>query len=296
MCVGRSTAGGRDEETLDHSVDLYDGVTLNHDLMGFARKGSVGAEIFRERIETSLRVWKGEGRRGVWLKIPREAGILIPEALEAGFHFHHTFDNHLVLATWLDGPWQQSRLPPAPTHYLGVAGFVLNSRREVLAVQEKTGPAAKAGIWKLPGGLADRHENLSDAAVREVKEETGIDCSFVSLIGMVEFHTKTGPTNVAREGTSDLYSVCVLRVLDERQEITPQPEEISACKWIPAEDLLQSSKMYEKGTLFGDLFRRALYTSESFLETQEEGSTGLGSGEFSLGWRDGKVSALMSHL
>ena len=38
--------------------------------------------------------------------------------------------------------------------------------------------------WAFPGGALDLGESLPDAAVREVKEETGIDCELTGLIGI----------------------------------------------------------------------------------------------------------------
>src|SRR5207247_465136 len=38
--------------------------------------------------------------------------------------------------------------------------------------------------WALPGGAIDLGESLTQAAVREVKEETGIDCEVIGLVGI----------------------------------------------------------------------------------------------------------------
>jgi ADP-ribose pyrophosphatase YjhB (NUDIX family) len=38
--------------------------------------------------------------------------------------------------------------------------------------------------WALPGGAIDLGESLIQAAVREVKEETGIDCEITGLVGI----------------------------------------------------------------------------------------------------------------
>ncbi len=44
------------------------------------------------------------------------------------------------------------------------------------------------GYWALPGGKIEPDEHLSDAAVREIREETGIDSEFISYIGLVSEH------------------------------------------------------------------------------------------------------------
>ena len=58
--------------------------------------------------------------------------------------------------------------------------------------------------WKLPGGLVDEDEKLENGAIREVKEETGIDTDFLGILGMREI-TKF------RFNRGDLYLVCLLK-------------------------------------------------------------------------------------
>jgi ADP-ribose pyrophosphatase YjhB (NUDIX family) len=38
--------------------------------------------------------------------------------------------------------------------------------------------------WALPGGAIDLGESITQAGVRETKEETGIDCEIVGLVGI----------------------------------------------------------------------------------------------------------------
>ena len=88
--------------------------------------------------------------------------------------------------------------------------------------------------WKVPGGLSDLGEHLSEAAEREVLEETGIKAKFNSILSFRHTH---GLSN----GRSDLYFVCTLDPIEEVDEdgnaIIPEPRaqecEIEATKWVP---------------------------------------------------------------
>lgn len=51
--------------------------------------------------------------------------------------------------------------------------------------------------WSLPGGAMEIGESIAQAAIRETKEETGIDCEIIGLVGIY-----TNPRHVL-EYTSD---------------------------------------------------------------------------------------------
>jgi 8-oxo-dGTP diphosphatase len=53
---------------------------------------------------------------------------------------------------------------------LGAAAVILDTQGRVLLVRHTYGPLN----WELPGGGAERGENIVDTAVREVLEETGL--------------------------------------------------------------------------------------------------------------------------
>jgi len=44
------------------------------------------------------------------------------------------------------------------------------------------------GLWGLPGGKVEKLEHISETAIREIYEETGIKCTFSEHIGVVSEH------------------------------------------------------------------------------------------------------------
>jgi ADP-ribose pyrophosphatase YjhB (NUDIX family) len=98
----------------------------------------------------------------------------------------------------------------------------------ILLVKEKSGPASvKGGIWKLPTGLVDPKEDLQDAAIREAKEETCLDCRFDSIVCFR--HSHGGSPSLG--ATSDLFFVCLLKLIDEHQQTCLQESEILESCW-----------------------------------------------------------------
>ena len=71
-----------------------------------------------------------------------------------------------------------------PTSPLVGVGAVVVDRGRVLLVRRGTEPLR--GQWSLPGGLVEVGEALTDAIVREVKEETGLDVKPVELIELID--------------------------------------------------------------------------------------------------------------
>ena len=58
---------------------------------------------FRRRLDDSLRAWRSEDLLAVWLRVPIDRSALIPVAVEAGFTFHHSGDDYLMLTQRLLG-------------------------------------------------------------------------------------------------------------------------------------------------------------------------------------------------
>ena len=60
------------------------------------------------------------------------------------------------------------------------SGLVVNSEGKVLLIRSPKWN----NTWLIPGGHVDYRESLADAAVREVKEETGLDTKVIRCINM----------------------------------------------------------------------------------------------------------------
>ncbi|PZE19001.1 NUDIX hydrolase [Paenibacillus xerothermodurans] len=68
----------------------------------------------------------------------------------------------------------------APKHFVSAATIVLNERDEILLIK---GPSRG---WEMPGGVVEQGESLKDAAVRETKEESGIDIEVTKFCGIFQ--------------------------------------------------------------------------------------------------------------
>ncbi|MBU8733785.1 NUDIX hydrolase [Cytobacillus oceanisediminis] len=67
-----------------------------------------------------------------------------------------------------------------PKHIVSAATIVLNEQKEILLIK---GP--RRG-WEMPGGQVEEGESLKDAAIRETKEETGIDIEVLKFCGVYQ--------------------------------------------------------------------------------------------------------------
>lgn len=122
-----------------------------------------------------------------------------------------------MLTHWL--PETENKLPPNASHQVGVGTLIFfisfnglrkmkcigsmtktrskknvgafvydKEQHRVLVVQEKHGPLQGKGVWKMPTGLVNVGEDISEAAEREVLEETGVKARFDAVLAMRQAH------------------------------------------------------------------------------------------------------------
>ncbi|KAI5071367.1 hypothetical protein GOP47_0013618 [Adiantum capillus-veneris] len=218
--------GGLSEKAslLQAKEDCYDGVIIDpHSL-------PINMEEFVASLRLSLSHWKVQGKRGVWLQLPSRLAEYVPVVVKEGFQYHHAEPQYIMMTHWI--PDSPCTLPPNASHQVGIGAFVMNENREVLAVQEKNGPLRGSGVWKMPTGLINQGEDLCCGAVREVKEETGVETEFLQVVSFRHGHHVSF-------SKSDLYFTCVLRPLS--CNIILQDNEIEAAKWIPLQEFQSQS-------------------------------------------------------
>ncbi len=104
--------------------------------------------------------------------------------------------------------------------WIASAGLVINEAGEWLVV--KKAYSGLKGKWSLPAGFVKPGEMLDEAAVREVKEETGIDAEPVVFLGL--------RTGVIDGEISDNLAMFLLRPLSAA--ITVQAGELSAAAFL----------------------------------------------------------------
>src|ERR687893_1422340 len=89
------------------------------------------------------------------------------------------FDAEHFVDEWMQGAGEG--VAGYITPKVAVGAVVHNDAGEILLVQR-----ADSGIWLYPTGWADVGYSASEIAVKEVKEETGIDCRPVRLIALLD--------------------------------------------------------------------------------------------------------------
>ncbi len=115
-------------------------------------------------------------------------------------------------------------VPGYVTPKVAVGAIVGNEAGEILLVQRKD-----SGIWLYPTGWADVGYSPAEVAVKEVSEETGIECEPRRLLGVVDGQRM----GFSRFGMYMLLFHCTAT----GGELTPHPLETSDVGWFGPDDL-----------------------------------------------------------
>ncbi|KAG6773559.1 hypothetical protein POTOM_020846 [Populus tomentosa] len=245
--------------------DKYGGVVVD-------MKEPMDSHIYVPLLRASISQWRQQGKKGVWIKLPIQQANLVEPTVKEGFRYHHAESNYLMLVYWIpDSPdtlpanashivgigafvmnnkrevllldcsihifMLFSELKVVVGHRVLAATKYLMLRsnystRKVLVVKEKHGYFEDKDAWKFPTGVVNQGEDICAAAIREVKEETGIDTEFMEILAFSQTHQQF-------LGKSDLFFVCMLQPLSF--DIIKQDSEIKAAQWIPIDEYVNQT-------------------------------------------------------
>jgi 8-oxo-dGTP pyrophosphatase MutT (NUDIX family) len=113
----------------------------------------------------------------------------------------------------------------------GVLVKVIRGRPMLAAIRPR---GKREGLWALPKGKIDPGERPEETAVREVREETGVEGALVEKLGDVRYtYTRRGGTRVFKVVSFYLLRAGRGRIdeIDEQMRV-----EVDEARWLPLEE------------------------------------------------------------
>lgn len=159
------------------------------------------------------------------------AGILATLREERGFLTTYK-DDHQFRGK-LDENGRPLGLKYEPTHT--TVDAILIQSGHVLLIRRKLNPGK--GKWALPGGFVAPDENIADATLRELKEETKIGLSANVL--KLAFRHRHVFAGVNRSGRGRVITHVSLYLLNDRNELPPieGADDADKAEWVPLGEL-----------------------------------------------------------
>jgi ADP-ribose pyrophosphatase YjhB (NUDIX family) len=143
-----------------------------------------------------------------------------------------SFDSIIVVAEDLD-QLKEDFFTMYKVHKAG-GGLVLNDKNEVLAIH-------RMGVWDLPKGKQEEGETIDQTAIREVKEETG-----VQKLALGEFICDTYHTYKTKSDKRILKWSTWYKMKSSDENLVPQAEEdIDLAVWMDLDALKAKTPIYK---------------------------------------------------
>jgi ADP-ribose pyrophosphatase YjhB (NUDIX family) len=110
---------------------------------------------------------------------------------------------------------------PQPTKIIPAASAVVTNHEGKILLQRRS----DNDLWALPGGAMEVGETIGETAIREVKEETGLDVEPVSIVGIY-----TNPKHVVAFSDGEVrqqFSLCfVCKLLGGEMQMSEESFEV----------------------------------------------------------------------
>jgi 8-oxo-dGTP diphosphatase len=110
---------------------------------------------------------------------------------------------------------------PRPALTADLVVLTATGPREVLLIQRKKGPFAKA--WALPGGFVNEGETLEEAARRELMEETSVE--------MGDIEQLLANADPGRDPRGWTVTVAYLAIVNKKDVVPKAGDDAKAVKW-----------------------------------------------------------------
>ena len=172
-----------------YRYNRYRDLEIDISRLDFADRESFLAVIREEFHRWAARLTHSRERFSavMWLNVPKAFSRVVPWLIDEHpfFQLHHANANRIMLVRphpSASGS-RACQIPSYGTHYVKVECVVVeDGTGRVLMVRERIGGGDSDAV-KCVSGSAEAGEYFADAAVREVREETGVVCRFVCLMG-----------------------------------------------------------------------------------------------------------------
>jgi 8-oxo-dGTP pyrophosphatase MutT (NUDIX family) len=86
-------------------------------------------------------------------------------------------------------------------------------------------------LWSLPKGHIESGESPEEAAIREVREETGIECRIHRTLGVIDFWFMAGGKRIHKTVHHFIFK-------ETGGRLTPQISEVDDVRWFPLEEIV----------------------------------------------------------
>jgi 8-oxo-dGTP pyrophosphatase MutT (NUDIX family) len=108
-------------------------------------------------------------------------------------------------------------------------GVVFNADRQIVVIVPTRRAADGSRVLALPKGHPDGDESAAEAALREVREEAGVDAEVVESLGEVKYWYQRGGRRISKA-----VEFFLLRYVSG--DVADHDHEVEAARWIPAEE------------------------------------------------------------
>lgn len=120
--------------------------------------------------------------------------------------------------------------------HIEISVFIINDKNQVLLQKRSPNKRFSPNKWGSCAGHVDAYESLEDAALRELKEEVGLEIPKESLYPFLERQIFKKETN------SHITYLYYTKCNKEEKEFIIQEEELSEVKWFDIDEIIRLIK------------------------------------------------------